>query len=315
MRFSNQRGQSMVLTVVFLVVLMAMAAAVIDVGSWYRAHRSAQSTADAAALAGAQGLTDTQLATSLAQNYANKNGGGLRPGDGVQFSSKYLTNDTISVHVERQAPGFFAKVFGLSSVKVGGRATARAYTLTAAKHVAPITVNYKHNLLNCTRNKNPVCNPVYGQSTTLNLQDIHQPGGGDAAGSFGLINLDPNDSGNVGSSILADWLMNGYPNEMPLGQYNSATGANFGTSQFRAALDSVLNDEVLFPVYRLLNGPGVNARYDIIGWVGFYIRSYDIQGSTGTLTGEFSRYVAEGLPATGGTQPPDMGAHEIELTQ
>jgi Putative Flp pilus-assembly TadE/G-like len=314
MRLNNERGQSMVLTFVFLTVLLAMAAAVLDVGSWYRAHRAAQSTADAAALAGAQGLTSTQEATALAQSYAGKNGGGLKPSDGIQFSSKYMANDTISVHVERQAPGFFAKVFGLASVTVGGRASARAYVLTSAKHVAPITVNYKHNLLNCTRNKNPVCNPTYGVSTTLNLQDIHQPGGGDAAGSFGLINLDPNDNGNVGSQILADWLTNGYPNEMPLGQYQSATGANFGTSLFRAALDSVLNDEVLFPVYRLLNGPGVNARYEIIGWVGFYIRSYDIQGSTGTLTGEFSRYVAEGLPATGGVTPPDMGAHEIELT-
>src|SRR5262245_56109311 len=167
MRFSNERGQSMVLTFVFLIVLMAMSAAVIDVGSWYKAHRSAQSTADAAALAGAQGLTSTQEATALAQDYAAKNGGGLRPGDGIQFSSRYMANDTISVHIERPAPGFFAKLFGFASVTVGGRAQARAYVVTSAKHVAPITVNYKHNLLNCTRNKNPVCNPTYGVSTTL----------------------------------------------------------------------------------------------------------------------------------------------------
>jgi Putative Flp pilus-assembly TadE/G-like len=316
MRINNERGQSMVLTFVFLVVLMGMSAAVLDVGSWYRAHRSAQSTADAAALAGAQGLTSTTEANALAQSYAGKNGGGLKPSDGVVFSTKYMANDTISVHVERQAPGFFSKVFGLGSVTVGGRATARAYVVTSAKHVAPITVNYKHDLLNCTRGKNPVCNPTYGVSTTLNLADIHQPGGGgDAAGSFGLINLNPiNDGGNVGADVLADWLMNGFDKEMPLGDYNSAPSANFNNSQFTGALDSVLNEEVLFPVYRLLTGPGANARYDIIGWIGFYIRSYDTSGNTGTLTGEFSRYVAEGLPATGGPPHPDLGAHEIELT-
>ena len=37
MKKNNERGQSMVLTVVFMVVLLGFAALVIDVGSWYRA--------------------------------------------------------------------------------------------------------------------------------------------------------------------------------------------------------------------------------------------------------------------------------------
>ena len=72
----NERGQAMVLTVVFLVVLLGMAAMVLDVGSWYRADRDTQSTADAAALAGAQALPeDPATAVTLAQQYAAKNGG------------------------------------------------------------------------------------------------------------------------------------------------------------------------------------------------------------------------------------------------
>ena len=64
----NERGQAMVLTVVFLVVLLGMAAMVLDVGSWYRADRDTQSTADAAALAGAQALPeDPATAKTLAQ--------------------------------------------------------------------------------------------------------------------------------------------------------------------------------------------------------------------------------------------------------
>ena len=54
MKLRNQKGQSMVVSIVFLTVLMGMSALVIDVGSWYRAHRAAQSTADASALAGAR---------------------------------------------------------------------------------------------------------------------------------------------------------------------------------------------------------------------------------------------------------------------
>jgi len=314
MKIRSEHGQSMVLTLVFLVVLMGMSAMVLDVGSWYRAHRSAQSTADASALAAAQGLTNTALATNLATSYANKNGGGLASSGGIVFSTKWMPNDTVAVKVTRPAPGIFARLFGFGSVTVSGRATARAFNVSAVRHVAPIVVHYKHPLLHCTRNANPTCNPEFGISTTLNLEDLHQPGGGDGSGAFGLINLNKlDDNGNIGAGTLADWLMNGFDDEMPLGHYHSAPSANFNNSQFLAALDSVLNTEVLFPVYRKLTGPGSNAQYDIIGWIGFIPRSYATNGSKGSPTGEFTRYIAQGLPVENGGGPPDTGVHEIEL--
>jgi hypothetical protein len=314
MKTNNERGQSMVLALVFLTVLMGMAALVLDVGSWYRAQRSAQSTADASALAAAQGLTDTSAATSLATSYANKNGGGIAAVGGITFSSQWMPNDTVAVKVTRPAPGFFAKLFGIGSVNVTGRATARAFNVSSARYVAPIVVHYKHPLLHCTQSAHPSCNPEFGRSTTLTLSDLHQPGGGSGAGSFGLINLNQlDDTGNVGAETLADWLTNGYDKDMPLGQYNSAPSANFNNSQFLAGLNSVIGKEVLFPVYRLLTGPGANAKYDIIGWVGFYIRSYTADGTHGTLTGEFSRYIADGIPVENGGGPPDLGTHEVEL--
>ncbi|MGZ8697874.1 MAG: pilus assembly protein TadG-related protein [Gaiellaceae bacterium] len=52
----SERGQSLVFTLLFLGVLVGMAAAVLDVGSWYRADRKLQANADAAALAGAHVL-------------------------------------------------------------------------------------------------------------------------------------------------------------------------------------------------------------------------------------------------------------------
>ena len=48
-RAQDNRGQATVLTLVFLIVLLGMAALVLDIGSWYRADRDTQSTADAAA--------------------------------------------------------------------------------------------------------------------------------------------------------------------------------------------------------------------------------------------------------------------------
>jgi hypothetical protein len=315
MKIKKEHGQSTVMVVVFLAVLLGMAALVLDVGSWYKAHRAAQATADAAALAAAQALPSpsTGEATALATSYATKNGGGLPSGD-VTYSSKVLANDTVSVKVSRPTPGFFSKLFGLKTVTVVGRASARAWNVSAARYVAPIVVHYKHPLLNCTRAANPTCDPVFGASTTLTLSDLHSPGGGSAAGAFGLINLDQNDaSGTASASTLADWLVNGYGDYMALGPYYSAPSANFNNSQFLNGLQSLIGKEVLFPVYRLLTGPGANAKYDIIGWVGFYIRSYTADGSNGTLTGEFSRYVVDGIPVENGGGPPNLGAHEVEL--
>jgi hypothetical protein len=314
-RPARESGQALVLSIVFLTVLLGMAALTLDVGSWYRAHRAAQATADAAALAAAQELPEsTNNAKTRALEYASKNGGGLI-GANITFSSKFSANDTVAVRVERPAPAFFAKLFGLNSVTARGRASARAMALGAVRFVAPIVVHYKHPLLNCTRAGNPVCNPTFGATTTLTLSDLHSPGGGSAAGAFGLINLKQGDStGTADAGTLADWLRYGYDQDMPLGQYFSAPSANFNNSQFQSALDFVLNKEVLFPVYRLLTGPGSNAKYDIIGWVGFYIRSYDASGSSGTLTGEFSRYIAEGVTVESGG-PPNLGVHAVELVE
>ena len=315
MRARSDHGQATVLTVVFLVVLLGMAALVLDIGSWYRADRATQSAADAAALAGAQALPgDSATANTLALQYATKNGG-LGSG-GVTFSSKIVANDTIKVTVKRAAPTFFAKIFGRNTVTVGSTATARSEGVSAVKYVAPIVVHYKHPLLNCKGPASkPTCAPDFGPThpTTLNLEDLHKPGGGSGSGAFGLLNLNYGDpTGNIGAGTLADWLLNGYDDELPLGTYFSAPSANFNNSQFQSSLDAVIGKEVLFPVYRLLTGPGSNAKYDIIGWVGFVITSYNTGGSSGTLTGYFTSYTATGVQATTGGNPY-FGVHKVEL--
>ena len=318
MKIMNQKGQSMVVSIVFLTVLMGMSALVIDVGSWYRAHRAAQSTADASALAAAQALPDTARATALANEYAGKNAGTGPGASGPQitFTQQGYETDTVQVTVTKPHPGFFAKLFGFSSVNVKGRATARAWNVDSARGVAPITVNYKHPLLHCTRSARPTCNPDFGAGypTTLTLEDIHSPGAKDAAGSFGLINLNQSDDGNIGAGVLSDWLLNGYPEYLPTGNYNSAPSANFNNAQFTTALDQQIGNELLFPVYRLLRGPGSNAVYEVIGWVGFVITSYSWSGSTGTVNGYFTRYVVDGVPSEhGGGGAEGLGVHKIEL--
>ena len=140
----SDRGQAAVLTVLSLTVLLGMAALVLDVGSWFRAQRDTQAAADASALAAAQALPDEPgTASALAGEYVDKNGGGART---ITFASKNVANDTVTVRVERPTPGFFAKVFGVNSVQVGAKATARTGTLDKARFAAPIGVDKRHPL-------------------------------------------------------------------------------------------------------------------------------------------------------------------------
>ena len=68
-----------------LIVLVGMAALVIDVGSWYHAQRKLQTAADAAALAGAQHLpTQQSTAPTVALDYAQRNYAGI-PAPTVTF--------------------------------------------------------------------------------------------------------------------------------------------------------------------------------------------------------------------------------------
>jgi Flp pilus assembly protein TadG len=302
MNARNQKGQATVLTLVFLTVLLGMAALVLDVGSWYRADRDTQKTADAAALAGAQALPDsTATASSLASGYASKNGGGL---DSVSFSSSYGPNDTISVSVKRSANGIFTRLFGVSSVNVGSQASARTSLISQAKYVAPIVVKNTHPMLNNCGG------PCFGPSneTTIPVDKTGAPG------AFALVNLLNEPSGTSGASVLGDWIVKGFNGYLPIGGYFSDPGVKFNSNQIQSAITQRIGTEVLFPVYDTLTGSGSNAEYHVIGWVGFHIDSVDKGGNDGHLTGYFTQVIWQGLQATSGSgRPPNFGARSVQL--
>ena len=305
----NQSGQVFVLVVLFLTALMGLAALVIDLGSWFRAHRQLQATADAAALAGAQELpSSTGDARSYAIAYANDNTDDLQSIE-VTFSTKVEQNDTIHVKVKKPAPGFFSKVFGIDSVDEGARASARVGGMQSAKYVAPIVVKNTHPML--TSCGGPCLGPGY--ETTLPVGDTGAPG------AFSMLNLLGGGKGTAGASELADWIVKGFDKELPIGGYYSAPGVKFNSSNIQEALGVRMNSPtpvMLFPVYDTLNGTGANAEYHIIGWVPFYITGYDTHGNDGTITGYFTEMIWYGtLATTSGGGGPSFGARTVQLVE
>lgn len=305
-RRGSERGQALVLTVVFLTVLLGMTALAVDVGTWFYAKRKLQAVADAAALAGAQALPDNvNQAESLAIQYAAANNGTLTA-SGISFSSDLAPNDTISVKLSEPEPSFFAKVLGISSVTVGASASARSDNVSAARYVAPITVNWQHPDLQCS--PLPCSSP-----TTIDLADLHKPGSGDAAGSFGLIDLNPKDNGSAGSGTLASWITSGYDAYMPLGSYYAVPSTKWNSSSITGAMSGSVGKVLLFPIYNSLANPGSNAVYNIIGWVGFHVTGFSSTGSGGTVSGWFTRRISEGIQVTSGSQVPDYGVRTVQL--
>jgi Flp pilus assembly protein TadG len=297
-----ERGQAIVLMVLFLTFLLGCLALVLDVGSWFRSQRQLQSAADAAALAAAQALPNRPGdASALAQEYATKNASDLSSAD-YAIGTDLVTNDRITVHVTRDAPGFFARLFGIDSVRVGATAIAQAKMMAEAKHVAPIAVRNTHPMLGgagC-----PCFGPAY--ETTIPLRSA-------APGGFALVDLSGNGNGITGNDAIAEWIRNGYPDSLPVGKYLSDPGAKFNNSQIQDALNSRIGSVLLFPVYDTYGGGGANAAYHVIGWAAFHLESTSLNG-TGSLTGYFTDVTWEGLGASSSTgSVPNYGAHTVQL--
>jgi hypothetical protein len=300
----DERGQALVISVLFVTVLLGMTGAVLDVGSWFRTQRATQATADAAALAGAQALPgDPAAAMTLAMRYAGDNGAGLAPAD-VHFLATAGVDDTIKVTVRRNAPGFFSHIFGIASADVGAGAAARAFQPGAAKWVAPIAVNLAHPKLS-----GPGC-PCFGEQTTLPLEQAGAPG------AFTILVLDHGlGKGGIGSSTLGDWITHGFDAFLPIDDdYYSDPGAKFNASDIDAALAARLNTELLFPVYDRIDDPGANAQYHIVAWAAFHLTKYETSG-TGKLTGYFTQTIWQGIETASGNSSPDLGVHSVQLLQ
>ena len=301
-RLFDEAGQTAAFTVLWLAVLLGMAALVLDVGAWFRESRRLQAVADAAALAGAQAMPqDPSRATALADDYAMRNGG---PSPVISFPKE----GAIRVRVEKSVPGFFSKVFQIDSVLVGARATAAANSsFSSVRHAAPIVV--RHERLACV----PGCFDTTLQELRLNNDSTL------SGGDFGLADIGR--AGSVDVPTLVSWIERGLSSDMPAPEwYDSISSAKFNSNSFEQALQSQAGRPLLFPVYDVTSTTTNPPRYHVVGWVGFVIRSASDVKLTGNcsnqrcyIRGYFVRYIVQGVPSS--TASPDWGVKSISLSE
>jgi hypothetical protein len=309
-RFSNERGQSMVITLVFVTVLIAIAGAVIDVGAWYRAHRTMQATADASALAGAQELPlSPGTAVTVALDYADRNQGGVKSGD-VEITSTKNPSDTIKVTARTQAPGVFTRLMGLDSVTARATAKARVGGMQSAKWAAPIGVDYLHDDLHCAKGPPLTCNPEFNTPTEITFDKT-------GPGAFRLLNIDSS-YGGTGPQDIAEWIRRGLDGYMPVQEwYYSDPGIKPNSSHVKEALEDRIGPgkEILIPIYSETRAQGAGFEYYVVGWVGWVTTSFKIRGVNDvSIFGSFTQIIWEGIQSESGTDD-GLGARAVSLVE
>jgi hypothetical protein len=177
-RRPREEGQTIVLAVIAMVALLALSAFAVDVGYVYYAHRSLQSSADAAALAGAQQLPDSGQAMATAKAF------GTGPGGKNQLHNVGTVTETITTKCLSSLPGcspdnavvatesakvptFFSRVFGISSFNVTAKATACSYCGVKPLDIMLVVDRTGSMCMDHWGNNDPACTDLNSEKKAL----------------------------------------------------------------------------------------------------------------------------------------------------
>lgn len=193
---SDDGAVSVMVAIVVSMMLLAVAALVIDMGSLYQERRSMQNAADAAALAGVQELPASQAAADAkARAYVGPNESGA---SSVQVT--FPANDTIKVVIADPAGRVsLASALGFAPVQVRAAATALISSPVAYNSgVTPIGVTANHD-------DSPANAYGYTWGTEITMKE---PGGSGKNGNYGWVDL-PGATGGGGTGWLKYVLSHG----------------------------------------------------------------------------------------------------------
>lgn len=299
----DEKGAIVVLMAAFTVVIVGVAALVVDVGALHDEKRQLQNGADAAALGVAQLIGQTcasgtpacptvTLATR-AQELAN--GNARDTATTVDSVTPNYPARTVTVRTstrDNSGSSILPYEFGQVVTGVKGRTVKAAATASWAglkrAAVIPLTLS-KCEFTTATNN-----NTVFEVPRTILFHTKATPcgGGPDLPGGFGWL-TDNNDSDNDDCNVTPT-----------VGDFvNEDTGV-VGTPH-SCDMSKLLGKDVLLAVYDSLTGSGSNGRYHIYGFGEFHVTGYRFTSSNsgGTvpcsspntcIAGYFIRFVPVG---------------------
>ena len=279
---SIERGQTLVIVAVVLVVLVAFLALVLDMGNIYAQRRRVQNAADAGALAGARALALNQVTSTIEsairEYTVTRNGAD-------SYSATILTR-TVVVTASKAFSTYFASIVGVPSFSVWASATSgygfpgawQGGLLPTAVHTAAVVLDRDIEIWDDAKTAS---NPSAGVF---------------ADGQRGWLNFN---GGDVSNSELVYWVTYGWSGTVNVGMWiNGDPGTR--TSALHA-MDVVRTRTIVFvPIYDVVR-PGVMGNgqidYHIVAFGAFYVQQVIDTGNPKMVKGRFIRYVA---PQEGG---------------
>ncbi len=283
---NREKGQTLVLAVLMMVVIIGIVALAIDGGFAYAQRRRMQNAADAAAMAGVWTLATSgsgAVGASVTQ-YATANG--------ADTYSWYLA-DSNTVHVDAQVTfqTFFAGILGLNAMTASAESEASVGLVTQTDNLLPMTIEEQEFEV--------------GELYTLWDNRRNIPGG------FGWLDwngvpvsateLASNicNPGNSGAWDVGDWIPSGP------GVTNSGP--------VRQCLNTWIGREVTIPIYDLVAGRGANGRYRIVTFARFVLQDYRLTGNPKWVSGTFVQSVVPGAIGQQGGEEYELRA--VDLTR
>ena len=313
--------------------LLGVCALAIDLGSWYQVRRHVQADADAAALAGASQLPSgwTAARTTAQANFGKNALSGEAAA--YQNTTTLAANDTVTVTVTRNAPSYFARIFGKDSATISATASAtiEAYTRVVSRgNVMPWGImrnsfvpgsSYTLYTDNSTPNNGAISLPVMNSSNTScsatsGASDYRDSITGPANGGLNVCPV------SVGQVVPVKTGQNSGPTRQGIDTRItswSSVSSIVGIDQYGTATVLQPNSPqlVILPIIEDMNGgttfPSGSGSVRVVGFAYFVMTGYANGGKT--VTGTFvALQNNDDQWSTGAWDSHKSTAYTIELT-
>lgn len=299
----DERGAVAVMAALFMTVLLAFAALVVDVGYLYLEKSKLRNAVDAAALAGVQELpASPSAAQTTAKAYAEMNG---VPQDSVTV--EVLSGSrAIRVSAAKDVNLFFARILGADYARVSASAAAEIGTVSGMRGLAPFGV-VKQDF-------------VFGAQYYLKYGP--GPGIGRHHGNFGALALGGRGANNYRKNIIE-----GYKGKLTVGQWVETEPGNMsgptvdGVDYRISACNHVPEctfDNFVPGCSKVIYAPvidslDVNGRKEVqvVGFAAFFLEGNVKSGADNYVVGRFIKMIVDGDVGDAG----DYGVSAIRLTE
>lgn len=298
----DEKGAVLVLVIFFTVVMMALAALVVDVGALLDERRQLQNGADASALAVAHSCALGSCDAALAAPLTNANS---RDNDSAVDAVTYPAANQVRVATSTRGGGTNILPYSFGQVVTGTEGETVRAVATARWGPAGRATAIRLAVSQCDVSRLGISTVVSVIMFHSNSSSCDGNSGNDTSGAFGW--LQPDGTGDACEITVTAGVK---------------APADPGASGGAKCLADHLGTDILLPVFNDVigvTGTGSNAKYQITGFARFHLTGYRFagkrstpapcSGSTDCISGYFIRYLTTSQ-VLGGT---DFGVSTVNL--